>query len=150
MKQNSGHWLFCETLISLWELKLHLYQPVSWQKCWHWEVESQVTSHSDATVLLGCPALLNSGDQSSALLKDLKHNRPFSYQGLLRAAGNKWQLMDGGETDLRIRWRGAIISILNLVLCSSFPAVLGHQVNHSEQTSQIFCPHHLEKSLGFC
>lgn len=58
--------------------------------------------------------------------------------------------MDLGGPDLRIRLSGVIISILNLVPYSSFPNVLGHKVNHSEQTSQIFCLYHLEQSTEFC
>lgn len=52
--------------------------------------------------------------------------------------------MDLGGPDLRIRLSGVIISMLKLMLCSSFPDVLGHKVNHCEPTSQIFCPNHLK------
>lgn len=55
--------------------------------------------------------------------------------------------MDLGGPDLRIRLSGVIISILNLVLYRSFPNVLGHKVNHSEQTSQIFLPIALRAKL---
>lgn len=64
MKYNSVHWLFCENVISLWELKLCLYQAMPWQQSWHYEVESQMPglpmpSHSHAKVLLSCLASLS-------------------------------------------------------------------------------------------
>lgn len=88
-----------------------------------------------------------SGDQSSSHAQQalLFSDR---LKGFWEWEETKWQLLDQRGPDLRIRLSGAIISTLNLVLCSSFLDVLGHQVNHSEQTSQIFCPHHLEQR--FC
>lgn len=154
-KYNSVHWLLCENLISL-GVKFCLYQPIPWQKSWQSEVESDPSAApaipQPCSVLWAALLCSVSGDQSSSPAEGFEARQALfrSSQGLLRAGGNQMTANGLRRAWPGIKWRAAMISILTLVLCSSFPVVLGHQVNLSEQTTHIFCLQHLQQSLEYC